>query len=129
MPDSSNCTGSAAQLVPAIADQTKTLTQFMRVSCLQCIGWILLTVQTPHHIMPSQNYDISQTWRVTFRCVPGLLYLLRIFMFLYMESGLLLFGKGKAESVSKKGSADLSANHVRNTAPGRSECRFCRCSG
>ncbi|KAK1140889.1 hypothetical protein N8T08_009762 [Aspergillus melleus] len=93
---------SAAQLVPAIADQTKSVTQFMR---------------TPHHIMPSQNYEISETWRIIFRYVPGLLFIVRLLMFLYMESGFFQFGKSKAESLSRKNSAQLSANHVRNTAP------------
>lgn len=69
--------------------------------------------------MPSQNYEITPTWRNIFRFIPGLLFLVRLLMFLYMESGLFQFGKGKLESVSRQSSAQSSVDHVRNTAPSR----------
>ncbi|PYI11759.1 putative monooxygenase [Aspergillus sclerotiicarbonarius CBS 121057] len=93
---------SAIQLVPAIADKAKSITQFMR---------------TPHHIVPATNHDISPTWRAIFHHIPILLYLLRLFMLLYMETAFFQFQNTPNGKTRRQASSKASQEYVQNTAP------------
>ncbi|KAJ5745795.1 hypothetical protein N7520_010977 [Penicillium odoratum] len=85
-------TASAAQLIPAIIGKTKSVTQFMRSS---------------HHLVEAKNHMISREWRDWFHQFPFLLYLIRMFLFLYMEIMWFRFqntrlGKFGRDSVERK---------------------------
>ncbi|PWY88273.1 putative monooxygenase [Aspergillus heteromorphus CBS 117.55] len=95
---------SAVQLVPAIVDKAKFVTQFMR---------------TPHHIVEATNYDISPRWRVLFRHIPILLYLLRLFMLLYMETAFFQFRTTPSGKHGRKASEKASREYVQSMAPKR----------
>ncbi|OJJ48127.1 hypothetical protein ASPZODRAFT_1522618 [Penicilliopsis zonata CBS 506.65] len=95
---------SAIQLMPAIAGKAKFITQFMR---------------TPHHIVPSCNYDISPLARALLRYIPGLLFLLRQLMLLYMESAFQQFSTSEDGIQDRIQSAKSSFDYVQETAPAK----------
>ncbi|KAJ5934995.1 hypothetical protein N7466_004542 [Penicillium verhagenii] len=93
---------SAAQLVPAIIGKTRSVTQFMKSS---------------HHLVEAKNHMISREWRDRFNRFPFLLYIIRIFLFLYMEIMWFRFqntalGKSGRDSVERK-----SREYVQKSAP------------
>ncbi|RAH64217.1 flavin-containing monooxygenase [Aspergillus aculeatinus CBS 121060] len=93
---------SFVQLVPAIIDEVKTITHFMR---------------TPHYLVPTKNHDIPPLWRRLLCYVPGLLWLLRALMFLYMETAWPQFNKTRWGSRARQKSVQRSLNYVQSTAP------------
>ncbi|PYI00080.1 putative monooxygenase [Aspergillus ellipticus CBS 707.79] len=93
---------SAVQLVPAIVNKAKFITQFMR---------------TPHHIVEATNRDIPPTWRAIFRHIPILLYLLRLLMLLYMEHTFFKFKITPRGKHARKASEQASREYVQSTAP------------
>ncbi|PTU22056.1 hypothetical protein P175DRAFT_0508923 [Aspergillus ochraceoroseus IBT 24754] len=93
---------SAAQLVPAIIHQAKSVTQFMR---------------TPHHIVKATNHQISPGWRETFRRVPLLLYLIRLALFLYMEITWFRFQNNRLGRIGRASVEKKSREYVESTAP------------
>ncbi|KAL2808311.1 hypothetical protein BJX63DRAFT_424697 [Aspergillus granulosus] len=93
---------SAAQLVPAVAHQAKSVTQFMR---------------SPHHIVEATNYQISPEWREVLRRIPLLLYLIRLFLFLYVEITWFRFQNNWLGKVGRKSVENKSMKYVRDTAP------------
>ncbi|KAL4862954.1 hypothetical protein BDV12DRAFT_178125 [Aspergillus spectabilis] len=93
---------SAAQLVPAIIHQAKSVTQFMR---------------TPHHIVNASNHQISPEWRVLLRRIPLLLYLIRLILFLYMEITWFRFQNNKLGKIGRASVENKSRNYVQDTAP------------
>ncbi|OJJ96027.1 hypothetical protein ASPACDRAFT_126288 [Aspergillus aculeatus ATCC 16872] len=93
---------SAIQLVPAISEQASHVTQFMR---------------TPHHIVPSTNYGITEAWRAVFRYLPFLLCLLRWAMFVYMETGFSQFQRSKEGRVNRASAEKSSREYVHKAAP------------
>ncbi|KKK22387.1 hypothetical protein ARAM_002225 [Aspergillus rambellii] len=95
---------SAAQLVPAIIHQAKSVTQFMR---------------TPHHIVKATNHQISPGWRETFRRVPLLLYLIRLALFLYMEITWFRFQNNRLGRIGRASVEKKSREYVESTAPGK----------
>ncbi|KAJ5902026.1 hypothetical protein N7495_002554 [Penicillium taxi] len=93
---------SAIQLVPAIFEQVKSVTQFMK---------------TPHHIVHGSNYSISPEWRDIFRQIPILLYLIRLSLFLYMELTWLVFQNNQLGRVTRASIEKQSRQYVQETAP------------
>ncbi|KAF3400319.1 Baeyer-Villiger monooxygenase [Talaromyces pinophilus] len=93
---------SAMQVVPAIINKTKSVTQFMR---------------SPHHIVDATDYNFSARWRDLLRRFPLLFYLIRMILFVYMEITWFRFqnnhlGKLGRESVRRK-----SRKYVQGMAP------------
>ncbi|OKL59290.1 hypothetical protein UA08_05020 [Talaromyces atroroseus] len=96
---------SASQVIPAIIGETSSVTQFMR---------------SPHHIVEASNHQISLEWRSLFRRIPIFLYLIRLFLFLYMEVTWFLFqnnrlakiGRNSVENSSRKNSMRLTADPI-----------------
>ncbi|KAL4783784.1 hypothetical protein BJX76DRAFT_348339 [Aspergillus varians] len=93
---------SAAQLVPAIVPRAKSVTQFMK---------------SPHHIVDASNHRISPEWRDVFRHVPILLYLLRLFLFLYMETTWLWLQNNKIGKIGRASVESRSRKYVEEAAP------------
>ncbi|KAJ5420718.1 hypothetical protein N7465_003237 [Penicillium sp. CMV-2018d] len=93
---------SAAQLIPAIAKEAGSITQFIR---------------TPQFYLQNENMQIDDNWKFIFRYVPGVLRLLRLMVFLFLESTAVRFNTnykgGKARSLS----AERSKAYIQSTAP------------
>ncbi|KAJ5413093.1 monooxygenase [Penicillium sp. CMV-2018d] len=93
---------SASQLIPSIADDAKTVTQFMR---------------TPQHYMPSENIVIGAFLRKVFQYIPSLLWLLRTAVFAYLETSGPQFNiTAKGESLRNK-ACETSRQYVQANAP------------
>ncbi|KAL2002561.1 hypothetical protein VTN02DRAFT_6510 [Thermoascus thermophilus] len=95
---------SAAQLVPAIVDQVKSLTQFIR---------------TPQYYLPSENREMHVLWRLIFRYVPGVLLILRILVFLILESTGGKFALTRDAAAARRESTERSKNYIMKFAPER----------
>ncbi|KAL4915364.1 hypothetical protein BDW62DRAFT_188593 [Aspergillus aurantiobrunneus] len=93
---------SATQLVPAIIDKAKSVTQFMR---------------SRHHIVDASNIQVSPEWRAIFRYFPILLFLIRLFLFLYMETTWLQFQNNRLGKIGRAASEKSSREYVQGTAP------------
>lgn len=93
---------SAAQLVPAIADEAKRIYQFIR---------------TPQHYLENDNMHINENWRRIFRHVPVTLWILRIIVFLYLESTSVCFGKDQNGVKARNRSLKRSEAYIKQTAP------------
>ncbi|KAL4768010.1 hypothetical protein BDW60DRAFT_220057 [Aspergillus nidulans var. acristatus] len=93
---------SAAQLVPAIIHEAKSVTQFMR---------------TPHHIVDASNHQISPEWRFLLRRIPLLLYLIRLILFLYMEITWFRFQNNKLGKIGRASVEYRSRKYVQDKAP------------
>ncbi|KAL4947944.1 hypothetical protein BDW69DRAFT_189723 [Aspergillus filifer] len=93
---------SAAQVIPAVIHETKSITQFIR---------------TPQYYVANDNFDISARWQALFRWVPGLLLLFRLFIFLYLESAMALFGLGEQGSRRRAEAAGKSRAYMTGSAP------------
>ncbi|KAJ5177692.1 FAD/NAD(P)-binding domain-containing protein [Penicillium coprophilum] len=93
---------SALQLVPEIAKEAKSVTQFMR---------------SPQHLVESSNYAISPFWRFMFRYFPITLYLARFVMFIYMEESFLHSQPSRPGRLSRANSERQSREYVQRTAP------------
>ncbi|KAL6228819.1 hypothetical protein BDW75DRAFT_226168 [Aspergillus navahoensis] len=93
---------SAAQLVPAIIHEAKSVTQFMR---------------TPHHIVNASNHQISPEWRFLLRRIPLLLYLIRLILFLYMEITWFRFQNNKLGKIGRVSVECRSRKYVQDKAP------------
>ncbi|KAJ6021061.1 hypothetical protein N7540_006565 [Penicillium herquei] len=100
--DAKGLPGSAAQLVPAIADQAKSIVQFIR---------------TPQHYLQNENRRITATWRFIFRHVPGALWLFRIIVFLFLESTAIRFNTKGSGIKARNQSAERSKAYIRKNAP------------
>ncbi|KAJ5895919.1 uncharacterized protein N7473_005318 [Penicillium subrubescens] len=95
---------SAAQLVPAIADEAKSISQFIR---------------TPQHYLQNDNLQINYKWRFIFRYVPGVLLLFRILVFLFLESTAIRFKVTGSGPKARNQSAERSRAYIKENAPGR----------
>ncbi|EAW14397.1 flavin-containing monooxygenase [Aspergillus clavatus NRRL 1] len=93
---------SAAQLIPAILKQCKSVTQFIR---------------TPQHYMPSQNNTIHPLLRTAFRFIPILLWLIRTAVFLYLETTGPYFGLTEAGSALRKVAVEKSQRYIQANSP------------
>ncbi|KAJ5760001.1 hypothetical protein N7520_007157 [Penicillium odoratum] len=96
---------SAAQLIPAIADGPKSISQFIR---------------TPQHYLENDNFQVSPNWRGIFRHVPGALWILRVIVFLYLESTAARFNAKGNGKLARSQSSKSSEEYIRQTAPGES---------
>ncbi|KAL5333614.1 hypothetical protein BJX70DRAFT_403382 [Aspergillus crustosus] len=93
---------SAAQLVPAIVHDAKSVTQFMR---------------SPHHIVNATNHQITPEWRILFRRIPLLLCLIRLILFLYMEITWFRFQNNKFGEIGRASVEKRSREYVQDAAP------------
>ncbi|KAJ5128926.1 hypothetical protein N7448_002634 [Penicillium atrosanguineum] len=93
---------SAAQLVPAISNEAKSVTQFIR---------------TPQHYLHNENIQVSDTWRFIFRHMPIALWILRVVVFLYLEGTAARFNMDANGIKARKASADRSEAYIKRTAP------------
>ncbi|KAL4876224.1 hypothetical protein BJY04DRAFT_223308 [Aspergillus karnatakaensis] len=94
---------SAAQLVPAIVHQAKSVTQFMK---------------SPHHIVHASDHKISPEWRTLLRRIPLLLWFIRIILFLYMEITWFRFQNNKLGEIGRANVEKKSRVYVQKAAPG-----------
>ncbi|RAL00084.1 flavin-containing monooxygenase [Aspergillus ibericus CBS 121593] len=93
---------SVAQLIPSIAQEARSIAQFIR---------------TPHYYIPSRNVDIGSAWRNLFLYVPGVLLILRLIIFLYLETASFMFGLDARSKNLRHHYADRSKEYVRRVAP------------
>ncbi|KAL4940871.1 hypothetical protein BDV06DRAFT_213134 [Aspergillus oleicola] len=93
---------SAAQVIPAVIHDTRSITQFIR---------------TPQYYVANDNFDISARWQAVFHWVPGLLLLFRFFIFVYLESAMALFDLGAQGSRSRDEAAGKSRAYMKASAP------------
>ncbi|KAJ5364366.1 uncharacterized protein N7496_010079 [Penicillium cataractarum] len=93
---------SAAQLVPAIADEAKSISQFIR---------------TPQHYLQNDNLQINDKWRFILRHVPGVLLLFRILVFLFLESTAIRFKVTGSGLRARNQSAERSRAYIKKNAP------------
>ncbi|KAL4784190.1 hypothetical protein BJX76DRAFT_347993 [Aspergillus varians] len=93
---------SAAQVIPAVIHETKSITQFIR---------------TPQYYVPNDNLDINAFWRAVFRWIPGFLLLFRFLLFLYLETAMAMIGLGEQGSRSRLVAASKSKAYMTGSAP------------
>ncbi|KAI9375773.1 hypothetical protein BJX61DRAFT_539504 [Aspergillus egyptiacus] len=92
---------SAAQLIPAVIDEAKSITQFVR---------------TPQYYIPNDNFDINRFWTAVFRWIPGLLLLFRFLIFVYLETAIRMIGLREG-SGSRLVEANRSKAYMTGSAP------------
>ncbi|OQD87623.1 hypothetical protein PENANT_c005G07881 [Penicillium antarcticum] len=93
---------SASQLIPNIAQDAKSITQFIR---------------TPQHYMPSQDMPIPQIWMTLFQYAPIILQILRAIVFLYLETSGPQFNLTKDGAKRRQSAHERSVHYVQSTAP------------
>ncbi|KAJ5109098.1 hypothetical protein N7456_005773 [Penicillium angulare] len=93
---------SAAQVIPAIADEAKSISQFMR---------------TPQHYLQNDNLQVTERWQFVFRHVPGLLLFFRLLVFLFLESTAVRFGITGNGQKARNQSAQGSKTYIQENAP------------
>ncbi|KJK62990.1 TrkA [Aspergillus parasiticus SU-1] len=96
---------SATQLVPAIAPNVHSVTQFIR---------------SPQHYFPGNDITIPSSWRKGFRRLPALLRFVRLLIFLYLETSLLQFGLSKTGERMRGKAREKSCRYIEQYAPVRS---------
>ncbi|EFX04994.1 short-chain dehydrogenase/reductase [Grosmannia clavigera kw1407] len=74
---------------------------------------------TPHHIVPSTNYGISLHLKLAFRFIPGLLFLVRILTFVYMEVTFFYFRTTEVGHRKRVQARKLSTEYLQSKAPGK----------
>ncbi|CAG8886881.1 unnamed protein product [Penicillium egyptiacum] len=94
---------SAAQLIPAIAKEARSITQFIR---------------TPQFYLQNENKQIDDNWKFIFRYVPGALRLLRLMVFLYLESTAVRFNINPNGNKARNLSSERSKAYIQRNAPG-----------
>jgi hypothetical protein len=76
-------------------------------------------LQTPQHYVENDNMQISGNWKMLFRYVPGVLWILRIIIFLYLESTATRFNvDGSGSSRAREKSSRKSEEYIKKYAPG-----------
>ncbi|CRL22751.1 Flavin-containing monooxygenase-like [Penicillium camemberti] len=93
---------SAAQLIPAISKEAGSITQFIR---------------TPQFYLQNENMQINDKWKFIFRYVPGVLRLLRLIVFLVLESTAVRFNINYKGNKARNLSAERSKAYIQSTAP------------
>ncbi|CAG8197738.1 unnamed protein product [Penicillium nalgiovense] len=94
---------SAAQLIPAIAKEARSITQFIR---------------TPQFYLQNENRQIDDNWKFVFRYVPGALRLVRLAVFLYLESTAVRFSINPHGNKARNISSERSKAYIQSNAPG-----------
>ncbi|KAJ6143365.1 hypothetical protein N7471_002818 [Penicillium samsonianum] len=95
---------SAAQLIPAIAEEARSISQFIR---------------TPQFYLQNENKQIDDNWKFIFRYVPGALRSLRLLVFLYLESTAIRFNVNYNGTKARNHSADRSKAYIQSYAPSK----------
>ncbi|BCS04780.1 flavin-containing monooxygenase [Aspergillus luchuensis] len=94
---------SATQLVPAVAKDARSITQFMR---------------SKQYFLPGgSNAAISPFWQFIFRYVPGVLLAVRFLIFLYLETSTPQFNLTKTGAKMRRETAEVSERYVKENAP------------
>ncbi|PYI05174.1 FAD/NAD(P)-binding domain-containing protein [Aspergillus sclerotiicarbonarius CBS 121057] len=93
---------SATQIIPAIAKEAGEITQFIR---------------TPQLYLPGQNTTIGSLWQNAYKYVPGLLVLVRIVIFLYLETATLQFRRNKTGANMRDQQFLVSRRYILDNAP------------
>ncbi|RAK90180.1 monooxygenase [Aspergillus costaricaensis CBS 115574] len=94
---------SATQLVPAVVEDVRSITQFMR---------------SKQYFLPGGcNSTISPLWQTIFRYVPGVLLAVRFFIFLYLETSTPQFNLTKIGAKMRRETAEISERYVKENAP------------
>ncbi|GLA40013.1 hypothetical protein AnigIFM63309_007618 [Aspergillus niger] len=94
---------SATQLVPAVAEDVRSITQFMR---------------SKQYFLPGgNNTTISPIWQNIFRYVPGVLLVVRFLIFLYLETSTPQFNLTKTGAEMRRETAAISERYVKENAP------------
>lgn len=112
---------SATQVIPAIAKEAREITQFIRVRehPVRYSRPIILTLlQTPQLYLPGQNTTIGSLWQSAYKYVPGLLVLIRIVIFLYLETATLQFRRNRRGANMRDQQFLLSRRYILDNAPG-----------
>ncbi|PLB48509.1 FAD/NAD(P)-binding domain-containing protein [Aspergillus steynii IBT 23096] len=94
---------SATQVVPTIAEEARSITQFIR---------------SPQYFLPGGgNTDITPLWQMAFRYIPGVLFLLRLLTFLYLETSTPQFNLTDTGAKMRKQTSDISTSYIKESAP------------
>ncbi|KAE8354544.1 hypothetical protein BDV28DRAFT_164109 [Aspergillus coremiiformis] len=93
---------SATQLIPAIAPKVQSITQFIR---------------SPQYYFPGNPLAITPFWRNIFRYVPGMLRLIRLLIFLYLETSVLQFNLTTTGKRLRGEARERSNNYIKRCAP------------
>lgn len=96
--------GTAAQIVPAIVKQTKSLTQVIR---------------SKHWVLPAVNFTYPKVLTWIFRYVPFTMKLHRFHIFLLAEKDFLLFPMTKAAARLRAKRQKEAEKYMRDTAPAK----------
>ncbi|KAE8337339.1 hypothetical protein BDV24DRAFT_154412 [Aspergillus arachidicola] len=99
---------SATQLVPAIAPNVHSVTQFIRVR---------ENVSSHKHYFPGNDITIPCSWRKGFRRLPALLRFVRLLIFLYLETSLLQFDRTKTGEHMREEAREKSCRYIEQYAP------------
>lgn len=93
---------SASQIVPAIKDQVKHVTQFARSK-----HWIVPDVKVPH----------TKVFQWLFMHIPGVMALGRFAVFLFMENSARAFGMDKASAAYRRQVTAEAEQFIKDNAP------------
>ena len=93
---------TASQIVPAIVDKTKTLTQFVRSK-----HWYIPPINVPH----------TQTWQWLFEHVPGVLIMFRTLIFLGAEETMRGMYDTADGARHRRRAEKIAISYVKKTAP------------
>ncbi|PYH75266.1 flavin-containing monooxygenase [Aspergillus vadensis CBS 113365] len=94
---------SATQLIPAVAKDARSITQFMR---------------SKQYFLPGgSNVAIDPFWQTIFRYVPCVLLAVRFLIFLYLETSTLQFNLTKTGANMRRETAEISERYVKENAP------------
>ena len=94
--------GSAAQIVPAIVNQTKSLTQIIR---------------SQHWILPPTNVEYPPTLKWIFRNIPFAMRLHRFQLFYLLERQFRMYRMTEGAKALRKDHQAVAEEFIRRTAP------------
>ncbi|KAJ5105583.1 hypothetical protein NUU61_002930 [Penicillium alfredii] len=94
---------SATQLIPAVAAEVRSITQFIR--------------STQYFLPGRANNTISPLWQNAFRYVPGLLRLVRLLTFSYLETATPQFSLTETGEKMRKQTSEVSRCYIMDNAP------------
>ncbi|KAL4961387.1 flavin-containing monooxygenase [Aspergillus stella-maris] len=93
---------SAAQLIPSIAQEARSIAQFIRTS---------------QYYIASRNVGIGSMWKKLFLYVPGVLLVLRLVIFVYLETAYFMFGVDARSKRIRQHAANKSKEYIQRVAP------------
>ncbi|PGH14620.1 hypothetical protein AJ79_02955 [Helicocarpus griseus UAMH5409] len=95
---------SASQVVPAVLDGVRSLTQIIR---------------SPQYYIPTVNLRITRAWQACFQMIPFLLMLIRWVVFWFLETSLFQFYDDQTGKKMRHQSITRSRNYIKENAPER----------